>query len=57
MNALNYSKTNRALTDKEMQQMNYLFAIYSAEVFAGQDVYCPKLVKTSNKQLAQPSSL
>jgi len=54
MNALNYSKTNRALTDKEMQQMNYLFAIYSAEVFAGQDVYCPETRKTSNKQLAQP---
>jgi hypothetical protein len=45
MNALNYSKTDRALTDKEMQQMNYLFAIYSAEVFAGQDVYCPETRK------------
>jgi len=33
--------------------MNYLFAIYSAEVFAGQDVL-PGNCKTSNKQLAQP---
>ncbi len=45
MSVLNYSKTDRTLTEKEMQQMNYLFAIYSAEVFAGQDVYCPETRK------------
>ena len=45
MSVLNYYKNDRTLTEKEMQQMNYLFAIYSAEVFAGQDVYCPETRK------------
>ena len=45
MSVLNFSKNDRTLTEKEMQQMNYLFAIYSAEVFAGQDVYCPETRK------------
>jgi len=52
MNALNYSKTNRALTDKEMQQMNYLFAIYSAE-YLRDKMFCPETRKDF-KQLAQP---
>ena len=40
--AVNVSKPGRPLNVKDMQKMNYLLAIYTAEVLAGQDVYCPE---------------
>lgn len=48
ISALNFYKNSRTGTEKQVQQMGYLFAIYTAEVFAGQYVYCPETRKKVN---------